>query len=229
MARIKRYGERRHTMNVFSESKTAQILCLFFLFTFFGIRPSAAQLQQKKEAQFTVGMILPLSGRAAEYGIAVRNGVELAKKNSPLLFNNIRFVFEDSLYDGKTSITAYNKITAVEKADLVLVWGHGPVQAVVPVAEIKQQPLMVISGQRDVANGKDYTIRFCSPHDAYAGALLRHIKKLGYGKIAVVKTEMGFLNDTVEALNNSIKEPGMLSWLIIFSQVRMIFSHLLQN
>ncbi len=163
-----------------------------------------------EENIFTVGCIIPLSGRSAEFGVAARNGIELARKNNPSLFMNLRFLFEDSLYDGKASITELQKFTTVDKVDLTLVWGHGPVQAAAPVAEGSHSPVVVISGQRDVANGKSYVVRFCSPHVVYADALLKEVRRIGFKKIAVVKTELGFINDTVDALKAGIKDPESL-------------------
>ena len=156
---------------------------------------------------FTVACILPLSGRFAEYGAAAKNGIELARENRPELFAHIRFLYEDSLYDGRTAITAFHKFVAVDHADLVFVWGHGPVQAVAPVAEGSRKPAVLVSGQRDVADRKKYVVRFCSPHVAYANALLKEVRRKGYKNIAVVKTELGFLNDTVDALSAGIRSP----------------------
>lgn len=161
---------------------------------------SALPISAEETRPFTVGCIIPLSGRSAEYGVAVRNGLDLAQKSRPDLFTGLRFLIEDSLYDGKASITEFQKFTSVDHVDLTFVWGHGPVQAVAPVAEANHAPTVVISGQRVVANDKNYVIRFCSPHDLYAQALLGEMRRRGQKKVLVVKTELGFLNDTVEAL-----------------------------
>lgn len=162
------------------------------------------------EQPYNIGCIIPLSGRSAEYGVAARNGIELALKNRPELFSKVRFIYEDSLYDGKTSITEFQKFNSVDRVDLTFVWGHGPVQAVAPVAEANKAPAIVISGQRDVATGMKYVVRFCSPHVLYAQRLLGELRRQDKKKIAVVKTELGFLNDTVEALSNGIREPETL-------------------
>ncbi len=183
---------------------------LFFYFLFIILNLGLADnstAQADEPSTFAVACILPLSGRSAEYGVAAKNGIELAQKNKPELFKHIRFLYEDSLYDGKTAITAFRKLTTVDQADLNFVWGHGPSQAVAPVAEGSKKPTVLVSGQWNVAEGKKYIVRFCSPHMAYANALLKEVRKKGYKKIAVVKTEIGFLNDTVEALSAGIQSP----------------------
>lgn len=177
------------------------------LLSFVLIFISAQQAYAENPPTVTVGAIVPLSGRSAEYGVAFKNGIELAKKNRPELFTNLQFRYEDSLYDGKTSVTTFKKLTTIDHVDLTLVWGHGPVQAVAPLAEAARSPTVVVSGQREVADGKKYVVRFCSPHGAYAGALLKELRRKNYRKIAIVKTEIGFLSDTVDALQVGLKAP----------------------
>ena len=45
--------------------------------------PIFAEPQLNKQEKFRIGAILPLSGRSADYGVAAKNGIELAKKEKP--------------------------------------------------------------------------------------------------------------------------------------------------
>ena len=45
---------------------------------------------------FRIGVIAPLSGPLAEYGLASQNGIELARSQHPELFNHIEFIYENS-------------------------------------------------------------------------------------------------------------------------------------
>ena len=103
------------------------VIAIALLFVFALV---AASPKTEVQAEFIVGAILPLSGRSADYGVAAKNGIELAREENPELFSNIRFLYEDSLYDGKTTITTFNKMKSIDKANLVFVWGHGPAEAV---------------------------------------------------------------------------------------------------
>jgi branched-chain amino acid transport system substrate-binding protein len=75
------------------------------------------------QERFKVGAILPLTGAAADYGIAIKNCIELAKKDKPELFTNIDFIFEDAAYDPKTAVSAYRSLTDGQRVDLTLTWG----------------------------------------------------------------------------------------------------------
>lgn len=82
-----------------------------------GIGRAQELLAQEK---FKVGAVLPLTGAAADYGIAIKNCVELAKKDRPEIFTNIDFIFEDAAYDPKTAISAYRSLTDGQRVDLTL-------------------------------------------------------------------------------------------------------------
>jgi hypothetical protein len=49
-----------------------------------GISGAQELLAQEK---FKVGAVLPLTGALAEYGVAARNGIDLAKQQHPELFD----------------------------------------------------------------------------------------------------------------------------------------------
>ena len=48
------------------------------------------------ESTAKVGLVLPLTGAIAEYGIATRNGIELARTERGDLFKSVQFAYEDS-------------------------------------------------------------------------------------------------------------------------------------
>jgi len=49
-----------------------------------------------EDSRFRLGVSCPLSGVLAEYGTAVRNGIELARRENPQRFSAVEIVFEDS-------------------------------------------------------------------------------------------------------------------------------------
>jgi ABC-type branched-subunit amino acid transport system substrate-binding protein len=82
---------------------------------------------------FKVGAIIPLSGPLADYGDAVKNGFELARRDNPDFFNTVEFVYEDSKYDGKTSLSAFNALLARGDINLYYVWGVTPNETLLPI------------------------------------------------------------------------------------------------
>ena len=65
------------------------VLPVLLLFSVFISAIACSNSDNSKK--FKVGAILPLTGHSAEYGVAARNGIELAKIERPELFKNIEF------------------------------------------------------------------------------------------------------------------------------------------
>lgn len=58
---------------------------------------------------FKVGVIVPLSGPLAEYGMAIVNGITLAKEQYPEKLKSRDFSIEDSAYKTTQALAAFNK------------------------------------------------------------------------------------------------------------------------
>lgn len=72
---------------------------------------------------FRIGAILPLTGPTADYGTPMQYAMELAQKAHPERFKNIKFVYEDAVYDTKKGVDAFHRLRSVSKVDLIYVWG----------------------------------------------------------------------------------------------------------
>jgi branched-chain amino acid transport system substrate-binding protein len=71
--------------------------------------------------ELKVGVILPLSGPGAVFGEAARNALSLASEE----INNegavkVKLLVEDSKTEGRLGVSAYHRLTAVEKVDAVV-------------------------------------------------------------------------------------------------------------
>ena len=62
------------------------------------------------KSQFKVGVILPLSAKAAEYGQAMQNGIELLLSDREKDGKRIEFIYEDVQYSPKLAVGAFNKL-----------------------------------------------------------------------------------------------------------------------
>ncbi|NDC38085.1 MAG: hypothetical protein EBZ48_08530, partial [Proteobacteria bacterium] len=102
------------------------------------------------QEKFRVGVLLPLSGAPSEYGVAAKNGFELAIQENPELFKNVDFVFADTQYDSKKTISGLQKLRFEDGISAAYVWGYGPNQAVSPIAEKQLFPLFAMSGERSI-------------------------------------------------------------------------------
>ena len=164
--------------------------------------------------RFKVGVIAPLSGPLAEYGVSVKNGFELARTEKPELFSNIDLKFEDDQYDGKKSIAAFNKLREVDAVDLVYLWGTGPSQAIAPIAESRNYPLVIMSIDPSPGLDRRWVIRFGNYSEQYILTLLSYLRSNGVKSIGLLRTELGYTNSMVDALHANLLPGESISEIV---------------
>jgi len=147
-----------------------------------------------------IGISIPLSASLGEYGIAVKNGLEMARKDYSELFKKIRFIYEDNRYSPKISVTTFNKLVNLDRVNIVFVWGNEPGMAIAPLAEKRKIPTIIAGQFPALAVNRKYVIRFLNRGDEYSRVILEHIRKQGAKKIGIVKSELTFFNMLVDGL-----------------------------
>lgn len=151
-----------------------------------------------------IGVLVPLTGPLAEFGIAVKNGFELAQLEHPERFAKLGFVFEDSRYDAKTSITALSKLAWRRDISLVYNWGTATGEALAPVAEAREIALITNSQTPSLSENREYVLRFVNPAEDFSKALLKSLRQRGMKRIAVVKAELGYINELLEGVQRNL-------------------------
>ena len=128
-----------------------------------------------------VGLLLPLTGPTADFGAALRNGVELAKSEKPNEFNkSIEFIYEDVKLEPKLAISSIHKLTKSNKVNLIYVFGSGNAATIAPISEQNKIPTIVLTGEPFVAGGKKYVVDFHNRLSDMGLATLNEMRSKGY-------------------------------------------------
>ena len=117
-------------------------------------------------AVLKIGGVGPLTGEAAIYGNAVKNGAEIAvaeiNANGGIGGRQIEFKFEDDVSDAETSVNAYNSLMDWGMNILVGPVTTGPAIAV--SAELYEERVFALTpsaSSTDVTSGKDNMFQLC--------------------------------------------------------------------
>lgn len=153
------------------------------------------------EARIKIGVLAPLTGPLAEYGVAAQNGIELARSQHPDKFKTIDFLYEDSQWDAKTAVAGFRKLTSESRVSLVFNWGNPTSEAVAPLAERGKIPLLALTLDPRIAVNRKYVIRVTNSADDFAKVMAAYLEKQGYRRIGIVIAE----NTYVEGLLNGLK------------------------
>jgi len=155
---------------------------------------------QEIYTRFKVGVNAPLSGDLAEFGVAVKNGIEMACSDQKKACQNLDFLYEDNKYEAKTAITAFNKLLDIDNVDLEFVWGDQLATAIVPVAERRKVPTLAVLTDPRSTKATKYTIRFLNTFDQYGQALITYLKARNVKKIGMVYVDDPYFNNLVLGL-----------------------------
>jgi len=163
-----------------------------------------------------IGVIVPLSGSLAEFGEAARNGILLAIQEYPERFESLKFIFEDSQYDPKTSISAFRRLAADKEMALIYNWGTATGEALAPIAEAQGVPLITNSQTPGISEHRKYVLRFINPAEDFSKALLASLRKRGYRRIGIVKTELAYINELLSGIERNLQSGETLEVVDVF-------------
>lgn len=169
-------------------------------------------------APLKVGISIPLSGDLTEYGVAVKNGIELAQLDDGAGYKQVEFIFEDNRYDAKESVTIFNKFLEQHNVSLIYNWGEHPLHAVAPLAERRKIPLLAMSFDASPSIGKRYVIRTANHSAQFAKVLIDYLSLNGHKKIAMLKAEDPFFNSMIQGLRAHLRDDQSLEELFVFQQ-----------
>jgi ABC-type branched-subunit amino acid transport system substrate-binding protein len=135
-----------------------------------------------------LGVILPLSGRYAAFGKAVRRGIELALEQLGNAEFPVKLLFRDSAGDADRSARAVSELANGEQALAVL----GPLtgtaaEAAAARAQLERLPLLTLSQRNGLAETGPYVFRSSLTSALQAQALARYaIEERGLRSFAVL-------------------------------------------
>jgi ABC-type branched-subunit amino acid transport system substrate-binding protein len=148
-----------------------------------------------------IGIVAPLTGPVAPFGVALKNGIELAQIDDQDTESAVvQYIFEDSAYSGKATISSINKLTRSDALDLLFVWGTTPAIAAAPVAERNKIPMFALSGEEAVAANKEYVIDFTGRISDFSAATIEHARAKGLKNTAVVKIETQYIETLLRGM-----------------------------
>lgn len=161
-------------------------------------------LNQKptKPAELKIGLILPQTGFSAFIGESVRKGMDLALEMAKAQNANakVSLVYEDSAGDVKQAVSAYHKLTAVDKVTAVVCVSTGA-KALAPLADRDKIVLFNTAvSASDIAAASPWCFRFFINADVDAKMIGDYaVGKRGFKKLAVI-----YINDEMGVSYNAV-------------------------
>ena len=163
------------------------------------------------DSRLKIGVILPLSGDTASYGISVKRGIELALADERATgLSNVEVIYEDGHCEGRSAANAANKLISLNKVNLIL--GEvcsGATLAVAPLAARKRVPLITpASTSPEISKVGAWMFRTI-PSDALQGAFASALmKNCGFREIAVLYPNEDYGIGFKKVFEKNVRENG---------------------
>jgi branched-chain amino acid transport system substrate-binding protein len=161
-------------------------------------------MQMRNKPVIKIGVITPLTGPAAKYGIATKNGLELAAEEiEKTTKKELLLIYEDSKMDPKEAVNALRKLM-VDKVKVVIgATTSSEFLAMAPIAEENEIILFTPSASTPkISQAGDYIFRNCYSDIFEATKMADYIfTHTSYRKIAVLYIN----NDYGVGMKNTFK------------------------
>ncbi len=147
-----------------------------------------SQLTLAEDYSVKWGLVLPMSGPVAEFGVDIRRGIEMAAEERAQSHVKHEIIVEDSRFHNSITASAAQKLISVHDVDiLVALWDTADVVA--PIAESRDRIHASIRWNSDIAEKFKNTFTFESTYSDYAEHFARLFQKLGIKKVSVLCLE----------------------------------------
>ena len=163
--------------------------------------------------RYAIGMVLPLSGPAADYGQAIVNSIELAKRDRPELFEKIDVRLENVPYDAKAAVTAFQKLVEIDHVDLIYAWGIVYCKALAPLAEAAGVILAAQCIDPTIGVNRPHVLRFMNYTDQYLEKTVDYLEHQGHRKLGVLLADNSYQEEMFLALQRALR-PGQTATLV---------------
>lgn len=148
---------------------------------------SHVKAETSPSPSITIGVILPLSGPAANFGAIAQRGVELAVQDlSPADRARTRVIYEDDGMVNTRSATAARKLLSIDKVDALVTWSSGTALTVAGIVEGARVPQIGIASDPAVVRNKKFSFTYWPLPEDEARTLYDYLVRSGKNRLAVL-------------------------------------------
>lgn len=137
---------------------------------------------------YSVVIILPLTGKAASVGTGIRNGVQLAMESLPgALKERFKLEFEDDGSESKNAVSAFQKFSRNPLDAVISVFSNSG-NALAPLTERARIAHISLAVDPQISQGKEYTVLLWASMKDLAQAAVSEAQRRKYRRIVTMTT-----------------------------------------
>ncbi len=134
-----------------------------------------------------IGVIVPLSGPAAAFGLPTQRAVDLAMSHlSDDVRSKIEIVYGDDQLDTKQTVSVTQKLIDTDKVSAIVAWSSPTAVAASYVAERSGIPMVGLGNSPEINTNKQWVLRYMLGPVPQARAIVDLLLKGKYKKVAIM-------------------------------------------
>ncbi|MGB7219390.1 MAG: ABC transporter substrate-binding protein [Vicinamibacterales bacterium] len=177
---------------------------------------TGAPQEQAASPTFKIGVITSLTGPAAAFGQAHKNGYTIAlgelNARGGVMGTPVELVYYDDQSRPDQAVQGVNKLVDQDHVPIILgAYSSENTRAIVPAVTQKQVPLVMPTATADnvMDTGSPWVFRICAGSGDYAAATLEFLKAVNAPKsIAIVYENTNFGQSQADAMEQAAKAAG---------------------
>ena len=178
--------------------------------------PACSGKPQDADSALTIGIITSLTGSAAAFGQAHKNGYTIALDElnaaGGVLGKKIELVYYDDQSRPDQAVQGVNKLVDQDHVPIILgAYSSENTRAIVPAVTQKNIPLVMPTATADnvLETGSPWVFRICAGSSAYATATVDFLNAMNAPKsVAIVYENTNFGQSNAEAMNKTARAAG---------------------
>lgn len=170
------------------------ISVLIIVYSFLSIKITSAE-------EINIGVILPLTGPTAEWGIEANRALDIFRRTKIEGIDKINFEVEDGKCgQGNSAVSSIQHLIANKRVVAVVSGCSGEVLQIAPILENRKIPTVcVLCGNPAVKNAGEFIFRAYPDLEQGASLLSNYILKNNFLKIAII-TETNSFTSSIRAM-----------------------------
>src|SRR3989344_9631693 len=178
--------------------KLVLALLVLFLLTACGSSVTSSKLR--------IGVVLPLTGKAALVGESVRKGMEMSLTDNGA---NLELIYEDNGLDNTRTVTTVKKLIEVDKVAGLVIYASGPSNTAAPIAEQASVPMIAMSVDPKVVRSREWVMKHWASNVNIVDNLLRELVAKKITKVAVVTSQVDGIIEIGKYFNEVASKAGV--------------------
>jgi branched-chain amino acid transport system substrate-binding protein len=183
-----------------------RLLLLLTCLSLFFASCSETKKEESSDKVIRIGVILPMTGYAANWGEHIQKSIALAQKNlPPELQKKYEVIIEDGQGDNQVTPRVLQKLIGVDKVDALISCFDNIGNIIAPQARLKHIPHVAIALDDKLPDGQ-YNFTHWTPAYLSVDLFLREAQKRNVKTIAVIGVQHQFPQSIVKEIEKQISD-----------------------